>query len=332
MMVGVVAAGIPVPASPPPQADKYLLVAHANSPYMAVYDVDMVRLANPASLPPFTGQAAAVSPDQVYFAVGFPDAPRLHVYKRTGSTLTKLANPATLPPSGVSCLAWTKDGGTLAVTHGGGTGLSIFTLSGDTLTYLTVTGLVTSTSNVFAAWSDDGVYLAVCADTALRVYKRSGSTFTDLGVTTGMTGSGYGCAWSPDGVYLAVTNSNSPTMRVFKRTGDSFSPLTNPTVTAGIRVPAWNHDGSILATAHTSPPYIGIYSRSGDALTKLSDPASLPPGPMICCDFSQDGGDLALSGNTTSPYMAVYSTDTWSKKAAPASPPGGNSVACAYGR
>lgn len=332
MIAGIVAASRAVPANPPPPAEKYLLVAHANSPYMAVYDADMTRLANPASLPPYIGQAAAVSADQVYFAVGFPDAPRFHVYKRTGSVLAKLANPATLPPNGVRGLAWTKDGATLAVAHGSGTGLSIYTLSADTLTYLTVTGIVTSTSNTFVAWSDDGVYMAVCAATTLRVYKRSGSNFTDLGVTSGMTGTGYGCAWSPDGVYLAVTNTNSPTLRVFKRTGDSFSPLTDPTVTAGVGVPAWNHDGSVLVTAHTSTPYIGIYSRSGDTLTKLSNPVSLPAGPMVCCDFSQDGLDLVLSGNTTSPYMAVYSTDTWAKKAAPASPPGGNAVACAYAR
>ena len=80
--------------------EKFLAVAHDTSPRITIYgqDVDtFTKLANPATLPPSTGNGVAFSADGTYMAVAHATSPFVTIYKRSGDTFTKLANPATLP-------------------------------------------------------------------------------------------------------------------------------------------------------------------------------------------------------------------------------------------
>src|SRR5690606_2421748 len=42
------------------------------------------------------------------------------------------------------------------------------------------------------------------------------------------TGDGFGVSFSPDGNYLAVGHSSSPYVTIYKRNGDTFTKLPNP--------------------------------------------------------------------------------------------------------
>ena len=42
------------------------------------------------------------------------------------------------------------------------------------------------------------------------------------------TGGGYGVAFSPDGTHMAVGHATSPYITIYKREGDTFTKLANP--------------------------------------------------------------------------------------------------------
>ncbi|MBP3933480.1 MAG: hypothetical protein J6D44_06370, partial [Pseudomonas sp.] len=72
----------------------------------------------------------------------------------------------------------------------------------------------------------------------------------------------------------------SPYITIYKRSGDGFTKLDNPSAlpigTAyGV---AFSADGTYMAVAHAVDPYITIYKRSGDTFTKLANPSALPSG------------------------------------------------------
>jgi WD40 repeat protein len=131
-------------------------------------------------------------------------------------------------------------------------------------------------------------------------------------------------AFSTDGVFLAVARNYTPYLSVFKKTGGTYTFLTN-----GSEQPApyseqvaFSADGAYLALAGGYSPYLTIYKRSGDTFTKLPNPASLPPGAGQGVAFSPDGLYLACA-HSTSPYLTIYerSGDTFTKLPNPASPP-----------
>ena len=79
---------------------KYLAVAHATTPFVTTYGVDVDdfnKLANPSALPAATGRGVAFSQDGTYMAVAHQTTPFITIYKREGDTFTKLANPSALP-------------------------------------------------------------------------------------------------------------------------------------------------------------------------------------------------------------------------------------------
>ncbi len=131
-------------------------------------------------------------------------------------------------------------------------------------------------------------------------------------------------AFSTDGAFLAVARNYTPYLSVFKKTGGTYTFLTN-----GSEQPApysekvaFSADGAYLALAGGYSPYLTIYKRSGDTFTKLPSPASPPPGAGKGVAFSPDGLYLACA-HSTSPYLSIYerSGDTFTKLPNPASPP-----------
>ena len=89
------------------------------------------------------------------------------------------------------------------------------------------------------------------------------------------------------GDYLAVSHELSPFITIYKRSGDTFTKLSDPATLPtgdGIGV-SFSGDGTYLAMAHISTPYIAIYKRSGDTFTKLSNPSDLPTGDGVGVSF-----------------------------------------------
>lgn len=143
------------------------------------------------------------------------------------------------------------------------------------------------------------------------------------------SGSHLSASWSSDDTYLAMGVSISPYIAIYKRSGDTFTKLSNP-ATLPPSAHANSADGvsfdssdTYLATTSSTTPFVTIYKRSGDTFTKLSNPATLPPAAGTCCAFSPDTNYLVVGSTTTSPFLTIYerSGDTFTKLSDPATVP-----------
>jgi peptidoglycan/xylan/chitin deacetylase (PgdA/CDA1 family) len=125
----------------------------------------------------------------------------------------------------------------------------------------------------------------------------------------------------------AVAHVGSPYITIYKRSGDTFTKLSNPTdlPTSTGRAVSFDPTGTYLAVAHDGSPYITIYKRSGDTFTKLSNPSSLPTGNGYGVSFDPTGMYLAVA-HEVSPYVTVYkrTLDTFAKLPNPADLPTGH--------
>ncbi len=146
-------------------------------------------------------------------------------------------------------------------------------------------------------------------------------------------GTGNGVAWSPDGTYLSIAHTNSPYITIYKRSGDTFTKLSNPAnLPAGTgNGVAWSPDGNYMSVAHANSPYITIYKRSGDTFTKLTDPATLPASTGNGVAWSPDGNYMSVA-HANSPYITIYkrSGDTFTKLTNPGTLPTGNGTDSAW--
>ncbi len=154
-----------------------------------------------------------------------------------------------------------------------------------------------------------------------------------LSLDTLPIGFGNGCAFSTDGVYLAVTYETSPYLALYKREGNSFIKLPNPSILppGEAKACAFSADDTYLAVTHDESPRITIYKRSGDIFTKLSNPSTLPAGDAVGCAFSADGIYLAVAHKAT-PYVTIYkrSGDIFTKLSNPSALPAGTPTDCAF--
>ena len=107
------------------------------------------------------------------------------------------------------------------------------------------------------------------------VYKLSGGTYSKLADPADVP-SGYfmnAVAWSPDAVYLAVggdrENSSTTRMVIYKRSGDTFTKLSDPSdMPSGfVKDIAWTSEGGFLFLAVDTTNSL-LYSRNGDTFTK----------------------------------------------------------------
>lgn len=251
-------------------------------------------------------------------AVRFPD---------NFAAMTKLANP-TLPQtiSAVNGVKFSPSSTYLALgTASGGSseGLAIYKRSGDTFTKLTPV-LMSNLTVVDVDWSPDETYVAGAFSSSVRVHKRAGDVFTPLPDLTGATNVN-DVAFSPNGTYLSAALGTSPFVLTWKRTGDTFTPLSNPaSLPAGSALGcAWSSDSQFLAIAHGTTPFVTIYQRSGDTFTKLADPTGgLPASTGQCVCFSPDTNYMTV-GHAGTPFFSTYKrTGTaFAKIADPASLP-----------
>lgn len=150
-------------------------------------------------------------------------------------------------------------------------------------------------------------YLGVGGNNGIRFYGQDVDTFTSLYKETTENLPVRGIAFSPNGVYAAMVGVQSPNMAIFKRTGDTFAKIANPTtlpsgVCQGV---SFSPDSIYMAVASTNAPYVTIYKRSGDIFTKLADPAATPGSAAQSISFSPDGLYLAVASSST-PFLTVY--------------------------
>jgi len=266
-----------------------------------------VKLSNPGTLPTGEGNGCCFSLDGVYLAVVHDTSPYITIYKRSGDTFTKLSDPGTLPTGEAEGCAFSPCGTYLAVVHHTSPYLTIYERSGDTFTKLSNPATLPGITAYGCDFSSDGNYLAVTHQSGFIVYKISGSTFTEsdsftLGQYT------FYCRFSPDNTYLTVATSGTPYIYIYRRIGDTFVKLSNPSTLPPSA--AFEHnftpDGKylIIATGGSSY-YLTIYEITGDTFTKIEDPEDMPPSTSEGLAVSRDGKYIAV-GHNLGVYMTVY--------------------------
>ena len=320
---------------------KYLAAAHATTPFVTTYGVDVDqfdRLTSASVLPAGESRGVAFSPDGTHMTVAHFTSPFITIYKREGDTFTKLANPSVLPTNTGNGVAFSPDGTHMTVAHGTSPFVTIYKREGDTFTKLANPNVLPNSTCLSVAFSPDGTHMAVGHVTSpfITIYKREGDTFTKLAdpsvLPTGLT---VGVAFSLDGANMAVAHVTSPFITIYKREGDTFTKLANPSVlptgAGNGQGVAFSPDGNHMTVAHGTSPFITIYKREGDTFTKLANPSVLPTGNGYGVAFSGDGTHMAVA-HVTSPFVTIYKRegDIFTKLANPSLLPTGIGNAVAF--
>jgi hypothetical protein len=282
----------------------------------------------------------ATSPDGTYVAYAQSASPYVVIFKRTGDTFTKLADPATLPAGLSASAAFSNDGTYLVIGHDVSPFITIYKRSGDTFTKLTNPATLPVDKVNSASFSGDDIYLALSATTVsigqspTIVYKRSGDTFTKL-TDPPLPEDNYSCtgdcgkevSFSSDGIYLAAASAYTPSITIYKRSGDSFSRLNPPdypvlpdnTFDTIADTVCLSQDATYLGVGHNSSPFITVYKRSGDSFNRLSGVDIIPNARIQACKFSPDGKYLIAGKGELGDALYIYKRegDSFYKTASP---------------
>ena len=289
----------------------YMSVGHANSPFASIYkragDV-LTKLANPAVLPYTQGAGVSFSPDNTYLSVTNTSTVRpLDVYKRAGDVFTRLASG--VPSSNVGAVAssWTSDSAYLSVSMVSTPYILVYSRSGDVFTTLAAPADLPPGNGLDTAYSESvpaplpwppqpDYYNAVAVDayqgsTALSVYGQKGTEFDRVtapspyypGTCVGWGGNTY-LVVGQEGLY------SGPYFYIYKRTGTTFTLLTQLQGGQGPRSISWSADSLYLnIAARDGSTFVSdIYKRNADAFVKLAG----PPGTRY-------GWDTCLSSDAT---------------------------------
>ena len=204
----------------------------------------------------------------------------------------------------------------------GDTGLSGATLASNSSPVTTKAAAVRDRDNVgitgeMPGWvygvsfTPEGDFLAIgIRGTAQDVFiyrKNANGSFTQVTSLNVQASDVNAVKFSPDGVYLAVAHNDIPFLTIFKRDGEVFTKLDEPSISPtghGFDV-AWSTDGTHLSVAHTTSPFVSVYQRSDDVFTKLADPDILPGGNGKSVSWSPDGGHVAV-GHSSGEFITLY--------------------------
>lgn len=123
---------------------------------------------------------------------------------------------------------------------------------------------------------------------------------------------------------LAIATETTPYIYLYKRTGDSFVKLPNPTSlppNSAYNI-AFSPDGIFMAVTHGQSPSFSLYKRNGDTFTKLTAIDYVPTSGGISVSFSPDGDHLAV-GIIGNPCLVLYKRngDSFTKLANPVALP-----------
>lgn len=162
------------------------------------------------------------------------------------------------------------------------------------------------------SFSSNGQYLAVATTAYPVVYKISGDTYIRIAEITNLNGPSCCVSFSPDSNYLAIGTNGAPAMYIYKRSGDTFTLLSNvlqnaPTSTQlDAYSVAWSSDSQYLVFTSTGySPFFFLYKRLGDSFTQLTLQGAWPAQSIFSVAFSPDTNYLVFGLNST-PYRMIY--------------------------
>lgn len=177
--------------------------------------------------------------------------------------------------------------------------------------------------------------MANAAASEIYIYKRTGinDAFTKLSNLTGAgSATGQCVEFSKDGNFLAYGISSSPYYRVFSRSGDIFTLLSDANsfaVPNDIVNLSFSPDGNYLALA-TDTATVYIFKYSGTSYNYLQSLSTVVPSVNGVC-FSPDG-NYFVSVGATSVFIKIFSHsgDAFTAITSPAALPTGQCYDCCF--
>lgn len=288
-------------------------------------------LTQPGTIPGGAASVCKWSPNGEFLAVGCNASPYILIYQRGyNGVLTKLSNPATTPGGTVTSLSWSPCGDFLAVKKQTTPFFIVYQRTGNSFTALAgLSAPSLGTSGINFAFSPNSDFLAYSDTvnhglqighyTQTYINERSGTTFTDISSTCGITGVVHVAAtpinaWSPDSSLFATSDLNNGGIDVYIRTDATFTLVGGPAVSAyvnNINDFSFSPDGNFFAVALAVSPYIAIFPMTLESAgfafgSQLSNPSILPAGAANCITWSPNS-EYLLVGHANSPYMTIYS-------------------------
>lgn len=265
---------------------QFLAVGHATSPFITIYQRSgstFTKLANPATLPTGTVFGVSWSPNGEFLTCGHTTTPFITTYQRSGTTFTKLADPATLPPGNSGQNSWSPDGRFLAICSGSSTPQTTIyeRTAGTTFTKLAdPSGINLNSGNTAIGFSPNGEFLAIAGGnnttgTSIRIYQRSGTTFTSVFTATGADHVG-GLCWDLNSDFVVFGIADDCRIVVYRRSGTTFT-LVNSVLLTGTgdfnfaNVPCFSPDRQFIAAASDVTPYIFIFQTT----------STMPSNPVL---------------------------------------------------
>ena len=304
--------------------DTYLALGTQNGTRIHIFKRSgdtFTRLTDPLTLPNSTVYAVDfVDTLDGLYLVASGGGDRLFIYKMTSTDVfTLLTTVSALPDATQSTYCkFSPSGKYLYVSANGGAFITFYQRSGDTFTRLANPTTALAATSLGATWIDDENIVVGITSAVHLAYSFDGTTFQQ-GASVGSYTASTNSEFDPSKTYLAVATASSPFMRVYKRSGSTYTLLSTPaSIPASTgRGVAWSPDGSYLAIAHTNAPFLQIYSRSGDIFTNLTKLNMLRNvgGATIITVKSQTGFAanqyaVNVSNNSTLERLAVSSNTT----------------------
>jgi WD40 repeat protein len=255
----------------------YLATGLGGLPVYSRSGSSFTQLSSLPSLPTATINGVDMQGDYLVAGVSDSAAP-LAIYSRSGSTFTRLADPAVLPSAPVRCVSLSADAGYLAVLSNeinNARAISVYARAGSVFSQLTNTTLPAPFAEyVTVRFSPDGNYLVISGQGGVKVYSRTGGTFTDISPQDQpqeLGGGSYGrIAFSPNSTIFAVDQQSyySPGAAVYSISGGVVTRIFQGFPNQPCRGIAFNLDGTLLAAGFENT--IQFYAVSGTTVTLLA--------------------------------------------------------------
>lgn len=258
--------------------DSYFAIASSASPRIQIYKRTgdtFTKIANPLTLPSSSGLACNYSSDNLYLAVSGQMTGLMIIYKISGENYTALSNPAITPAGTIAeAIQFSPDTNYLAVGSNASPFIQIYSRSGDTFTKLTDPTSLPSDPVYSIDWLDNTTFILGANSITARIYSFDIGTGTFQQVQT-IVNSGtvcYHAKYSRNKNYLALGLSASPFVKVYSRSGTTYTAISNPaSLPLGTgRGVSWGLDDTSIVVSHGSAPNIQAYTFDGSTLTNLT--------------------------------------------------------------
>lgn len=258
--------------------DNYLFLGTAGGVRFFIFkrsDDSFTKLSDPSILPNGTIYAIDNFFDGINTYVACSGGgDKLFLYKNNGTNdiFNPLSAPAVLPTGTQSTyVKFSPDGNFLYVSSNAAPFLTFYQRVGDTFTKLNNPSTALTASGLSADWIDNQNLIIGITSAIPRIYTWDGTTFQQ-GSQVGSFSSSGNLQFDSSKIYLAIATGSTPFIRLYKRTGSTYSLLNNPSSIPSStgRGISWSPDSKFLSVSHVNAPFLQIFERSEDNFINLN--------------------------------------------------------------